>query len=156
MTQTPKMVNRKIVVALAVLCIAALVGLNLSILSYYSEMNNKNTQIQTLNNQIAEIQTQITNTTTSPRLISIGMQYFDNRTDQNAPFLKVTGYICNVGTKNATNCTINISAIQNDNNTAIDTLTLIEPIEAGTYQKIDLQFPYIGTPLTAYTINVGW
>lgn len=151
MTQTPKMVNRKVAIALAILCITTLVGLNVSIVTYYSEISNKNNQIQTLNDQIVDLQTQIANTTLpAPKLVSIGMQYNDNRANQNAPFLRVTGYICNVGASTANNCTLVVYAIQNENATAIDTSTNIEPLAAGTYRLIDMQFPYTGQPLVAY------
>jgi hypothetical protein len=110
MTQTTKTVNRKVAIALGILCIATLVGLNFSIINYYSEMNSKNNQIQTLNDQIVDLQTQIANgSLPAAKLISIGMQYNDNRADPNAPYLQVTGYICNVGTGTANNCTPCIS-----------------------------------------------
>ena len=53
MTQTTKTVNRKVAIALAILCIATLVALNFSIITYYQEMNSKNNQIQALNAQIS-------------------------------------------------------------------------------------------------------
>ena len=52
MTQTTKTVSRKVAIALGILCIATLVALNFSVITYYSEMNSKNNQIQTLNDQI--------------------------------------------------------------------------------------------------------
>ena len=139
MTQTPKMVNRKVAIAFAILCIATLVALNVSIITYYSEITNKNNQIQTLNDQN-----------------SIGMQYVDNRTNPNATFLQITGYIVNVGTATANNCTLHINAIQNGNITAINTSVPVNPVAAGTYQKIDAQLPYTGDPIIAYSPNLEW
>ena len=157
MTQTTKTVNRKVAIILGIFCIATLVALNFSIITYYSEMNNKNAQIQTLNDQIVNLQTQIANDTLpAPKLIGIDMQYSDNRTDINAPFLHVTGYICNVGTSNANNCTIHVSATQNDNSTAIDNTAKIESLQAGAFTKIDIQFPYQGTPLVEFNSNLEW
>jgi len=157
MTQTPKMVNRKVAVALAILCIATLVGLNFSIVTYYSEISNKNNQIQTLNDQIATLQTQVANITSpAPKLLSIGMQYFDNRTNPNAPFLHITGSIVNVGTGTANNCKLHINAIQNGNSTAINTSVPVNPVAPGTYQKIDAQLPYTGEPIIAYSPNLEW
>jgi hypothetical protein len=151
------MVNRKVAIALAILCIATLVGLNLSIITYYSEMNSKNNQIQSLNDQIVNLQTQVANDTLpAPKLIPINMQYNDNRTNPNAPFLEVTGYICNVGTSLANNCVFHVSATRNDNSTAIDTSANIESLEAGAYTKVDIQFPYSGTPLVAFSGNLEW
>jgi hypothetical protein len=157
MTQKTKTVSRKVAIALGLLCVATLVSLNFSIITYYSEMNNKNNQIQTLNDQILDIQNQITNgTLTTPKLIGIGMEYSDNRANQNAPFLRATGYICNVGTETANNCILHVIAVQNGNATAIDSSANIESLEAGTYTKVDIQFPYTGTALVAYSGNLEW
>ena len=67
--------------------------------------------------------------------------YNDNRTDPSAPFLQVTGYICNFGTNTANNCVLHVSATQNDNSQAIDSSANIESIQAGNYIKIDIKFP---------------
>ena len=118
MTQTTKTVSRKVAIALGILCVATLVALNFSIITYYSEMNSKNNQIQTLNDQIVDLQTQMANgTLPAAKLISIDMQYIDNRTDISAPFLQVTGYICNVGTSTANNCVLHVSATRTDDST---------------------------------------
>jgi uncharacterized membrane protein len=159
MNQTGKTPNKKIVWTLAAIITILIIGLNISIIFYYSEMNNKNTQIQQLNNQITDIQALINNQTLTPattKLISVGMQYTDNRTDPNAPFLLVTGYVVNVGTSTATNCTIYVSAIQNGNSTAIDNSASIKTLEPGTFERIDIQFPYTGQPVVAYTANLKW
>jgi cell division protein FtsL len=157
MTQTAKTVSRKVAIALGILCVATLVALNFSIITYYSEMNNKNTQIQTLNEQIVSLQTQIAKgTLPAPKLSGIGMQYIDNRTDISAPFLEVTGYICNVGTSIANNCILHVSALRNDNSIGVDSSANIESLQAGNYTKVDLQFPYHGTPLINFTSNLEW
>jgi hypothetical protein len=157
MTRTVKTVSRKVAIALAILCIATLIALNFSIITNYSEMNNKNNQIQTLNNQIVNLQTQLANgTLPAAKLIGVGMQYTDNRTDISAPFLEVTGYVCNVGTSTANNCRLHITALRNDNSNGIDSSANIESLVAGAYTKVNIQFPYHGTPLTNFTSNLEW
>jgi hypothetical protein len=156
MTQTTKTVSRKVAIALGVLCVVTLVALNFSMITYYSEMNNKNNQIQTLNDQIVDLQTQIANGTLSAKLVSIDMKYNDNRTDPSAPFLQVTGYICNVGTNTANNCVLQVTATRSDDSTGIDSSANIESLQAGAYTKVDVQFPYHGTPLIAFTSNLEW
>jgi hypothetical protein len=157
MTQTAKTVNRKVAIALGILCVATLVALNFSVLTYYTEMNNKNNQIQSLNDQIVSLQTQVANgTLPAAKLISVGMQYIDNRTDITAPFLEVTGYICNVGSSTANTCVLHVSATRTDDSTAIDSSANIESIEAGAYEKVDIQFPYHGTPLIKFNSNLEW
>ena len=157
MTQTAKTVNRKVAITLAILCIATLVALNFSIATYYSGMNSKNNQIQTLNDQIVNLQTQVANgTLPAAKLITVGMQYVDNRTDISAPFLEVTGYICNVGTTTANNGVLHVSATRNDNSIGLDSTANIESLQVGAYTKIDLQFPYHGTPLAEYNSTLEW
>jgi hypothetical protein len=157
MTQTTKTVSRKVAIALAILCIATIVALNFSVLNYYSAMNSKNNQIQTLNDQVVSLQTQIANgTITGAKLVGIGMQYNDNRTDVNAPFLEVTGYICNFGTIPANNGVLRVSATQNDNSLAIDSSANIESVQAGNYIKVDFKFPYQGNALVSFSSNLEW
>ncbi len=159
MTQTNKTANKKLFLTLAAICTILIVALNISITFYFSEVNVKNTEVQQLNNQINDIQALINNqtlTVATPKLIGIEMQYIDNRTDPNAPFLQAKGYIVNVGTSTAKNCTINVSAIQNGNSTAIDSSAPINTLEPGTYEKIDIQFPYTGQPVVAYSANLNW
>jgi len=127
---------------LAVVCIA-LVGLSASLGIYVqqkSSLQNKDKQIVALQNQLD-----------TPKIISIGLQYVDNRSDANAPFLQVTGYVVNAGSAKANNCAFYIIAIQNGNVTALDTSVGINSLDAGTYETINVQFPYAGQPLIAYS-----
>ncbi len=107
----------------------------------------QNTTLQDKDNQIASLQNQLA----TPKLIIFGLQYTDNRSDANAPFLHITGYVVNVGSAKANNCTIYVNAVQSGNVTAFDTTTTITSLDAGAYEAIDLQFPYTGQALVAYT-----
>ena len=157
MTQTTKQVSRKVAIALAILCIITIVALNFAVVTYYTDINNKNSQIQTLNDQIVALQTQVANgTLPAPKLITVGMQYVDNRTDPNSPFLQVTGYVCNVGTSTANNGDLHVTAIRTDNSTGIDSSVDIESLAAGAYTKVDVQFPYHGTSLIEFSSNLEW
>jgi hypothetical protein len=157
MIQTNKTVSRKVAIALAILCIITIVALNFAVITYYTGMNSKNDQIQTLNDQIVTLQTQVANgTLPAPKLIAVGMQFIDNRTDATATFLEVTGYICNVGTTTANNGVLHVSAIRTDNSTGIDSSANIESLQAGVYTKIDIHFPYHGTPLIEFSSNLEW
>jgi hypothetical protein len=154
-----KTANKKIVWVLASLLVITIVGLNLAIAAYYSEMNAKNAQINQLNDQITSIQAQIANLTLpaqTPNLISVGMQYTDNRTNPNAPFLQITGYVVNVGIAKANNCNIYAFAIQSGNSTAIDKSTAISSLDPGAVELISVQFPYTGSALMAYSSNLNW
>lgn len=162
MTETnkpAKTTNKKIVWVLAALLVITIVGLNLAIAAYYSEMNAKNAQINQLNDQITRIQAQIANLTLpaqTPNLISVGMNYTDNRTNPNAPFLQITGYVVNVGIVKANGCSIYAFAIQSGNSTAINTSSAINSLDPGAVEQISVQFPYTGSALMAYSSNLNW
>ena len=93
---------------------------------------------------------------TGANLKVVDMLYNDNRTDPSVPFLQVTGYICNFGTNTATNCVLHVLATQNDNSQAIDSSANIESIQAGNFIRVDIHFPYQGTPLINYEYNLDW
>lgn len=147
MSQKKKSLN-KITVLVAALAIVALIALS-AILYVYVQQNST---LQDKDNQIASLQNQLT----APKLVSIGLQYTDNRSDANAPFLHITGYVVNVGNTKANNCTIHVNAIQNGNATAIENTATIDPLDAGAYEAIDLQFPYTGQALVAYNAFLEW
>jgi len=159
MAVKPKKTNRKIIFILAALCIAVIIGWDISIAFYYSGIANKNTQIQNLNDEITAIEAQFANQTAAlrvPRLISLGLQYFDNRTNPNAPYLQVTGYVVNVGGSTAGNCSIRVVAIQNGNSTGLDVMSGLNPLSAGNWEQVNLQLPYSGQALIAFTDTLYW
>jgi hypothetical protein len=94
--------------------------------------------------------------TATAKLVITELQYTDNRTDTNAPFLQITGYVDNAGTAKANNCTIHVNAMQSGNVTAIDTSATIPSLDAGASEPIDLQFPYTGQALVAYSSSLTW
>jgi len=141
-----KTVSRNVAVAFAALCIVSLIVLSLALASYWQQSS----LIQDKDNQIQDLQEQLS----SPQLVSIGLEYNDNR--QSSPMLEVKGYVVNVGCVTANNCTLHITAIQSGNATAIDMSRNFGSIEAGAYKQISLEFPYSGTALVAYNPQLQW
>jgi hypothetical protein len=138
-----------IVIVLAVVTIVALIGLSASLIIY----SKQNSTLQDKNKQISDLQSQLS----APKLVSIGLQYNDNRTDPNAPFLHITGYLVNVGSATAKNCAIHVTAGQNGNSTPLNmTATIVASLDAGAYQTIDIQLPYSGPALVTYTSFLAW
>jgi len=134
--------------ALGVLAVIALFVLAVFVGIYIQQ----NITLQDKNNQITDLQSQLA----TPKLVSIGLQYADNRSDANAPFLHITGYVVNVGSTQANNCTIHVNAVQEGNKTAIDTTATINSLDAGKFEAIDIKFPYSGQALVAYTSYLTW
>lgn len=141
-----KVVSKNIVTVLAVLCIISLIVFSLTLFSYWQQSS----QIQEKDTQILELQEQLS----SPKLVSIGLEFNDDRSG--APTLEVKGYVVNVGSAKANNCTLHISAIQSGNATAIDMSKSFGAIEAGAYKQITLEFPYTGSALVAYNPQLQW
>ena len=140
-----------VVTALAIVCIVALIGLTASLIVY----NQQNITLQDKDSQISNLQNQLG----SPKLVSFGsinLNCTDNRANPNAPFLHITGYVINVGGAKANNCTIHVNAFQSGNETALDTAATINSLDAGAYEAIDIQFPYTGQALVAYTSYLTW
>jgi Tfp pilus assembly protein PilX len=143
---------------LLVLVIVALFVLS-GVLAVYVQQNinsqNQSKEISSQSKQITILQNQL-NQLESPKLISIGIQFTDNRSEPNAPFLRVSDYVVNVGTAEANNCKIYVTATQGENATALNTSAFIPSLEAGAFETIDLQFPYTGQALISYTSYLTW
>jgi len=120
----------------AAVCIVIVLVVSVVVITHYLPQNNNN-QLQTQD-------------TSAPNLSMENLQFTDNRSNPNQPFLHVTGQIHNSGNGTAKNVTISIYAIQNGNLTAIDTTVNLEPTEANAYQPIDLKFAYTGQAIVAY------
>lgn len=83
----------KLVTALAIVALVALIGLSGVLYAYTTQTDaiaDKDNQIVRLQNQLA-----------TPKLVSVGLQYTDNRSNANAPFLQITGYVVNTGAEPA-------------------------------------------------------
>ena len=89
---------------LQLIAMVALIGLGASLIVYSQQSNT----LKDKDNQIASLQSQLG----TPKLVSFGLQglqYTDNRSNANAPFLQITGYVVNVGSTKANNCTIHVT-----------------------------------------------
>jgi hypothetical protein len=138
LSENKKNVSLKILipVAIGVIVLFGIYGA----LSAYWQIN------QTNNNQ----------PTGTPNLVSTNLQYTDNRSNPNAPFLHVTGIVTNDGNATANNCAVHANAIQSGNATAIDTSKPISSLGAGESEEIDVSFPYTGDALLAFSGNLEW
>ena len=148
MAQKKKKISLSIANALAIAIVVALIILSSSLIVY----TQQNSNLKDENSQIGSLQKQLE----TPKLIIVGIQYMDNQSNPNAPFLQVTGYVVNVGTAKALNCTIHITALQGGNATGIDNTSTIGSLDAGASESIDLRIPYTGQPLMAYTSYLAW
>ncbi len=135
---------------LVVACTVSLIFLSASLIVY----SQQNYSLGSKNSQIANLKSQLAATT--PKLVSIDLQYTDNHSNSNAPFLNITGFVVNVGNGRANNCTIHVYAQQEGNVTALDTSKNITSLEAGADGTISLQFPYTGQSLVFCTSYLTW
>ncbi len=146
----PKKKTSNITNILAVACTVSLIFLSASLIFYSQQTSN----VIDKNNQISSLQEKLS--ATKPNLISINVQYTDNRSDTSKPFLQVSGYVVNVGNADAKNCTIHVTAYRDGNVTALDTSASIPSLDAGAYETINVQFPYTGEPIGFYNSYLTW
>jgi hypothetical protein len=132
---------------LAIVCLVVLIAFS-GVLYVFIQQNSI---LREKDKQIAALQNQGT-----PKLVNVGLQYTDDRSNANAPFLHITGQVVNNGDVKANNCTIHVNAIQGENATALDTSAVIPSLDAGATETIDLQFPYAGQALVAYSSYLEW
>jgi hypothetical protein len=141
LSKNKKNVPLKILVPLTI-AIIVLFGISAALAGYWQLNQTNNNQ----NNQ----------PTGTPNLVSTNLQYTDNRSNPDAPFLHVTGTVTNDGNATANNCAVHANAIQSGNATAIDTSKPIDSLGAGESEEIDVSFPYTGDALVAYNSNLEW
>jgi hypothetical protein len=141
LSKNKKNVPLKILVPLTI-AIIVLFGISAALAGYWQLNQTNNNQ----NNQ----------PTGTPNLVSTNLQYTDNRSNPDAPFLHVTGTVTNDGNATANNCAVHANAIQSGNATAIDTSKPISSLGAGESEEIDVMFPYTGDALVAFSGNLEW
>jgi hypothetical protein len=141
LNENKKTVSRKLLIPVAIGLIV-LFGITGAIAGYWQLNQTNNNQ----NNQ----------PTGTPNLVSNNLQFTDNRSNPDEPFLRVTGTVTNDGNATANNCAVHANAIQSGNATAIDTSKSIESLGAGESEEIDVSFPYTGDALVAYNGNLEW
>jgi uncharacterized membrane protein len=153
-----KLVNRNIVIAIAVVCIILIIGLAgvaSMLVGKDSQIATQNSKIATQNLKIDSLQTQVTNLT-APNLVwsPFGVTF-------QAGFFMISGFGCNTGTQTAYNVRLNVVAYSVAGPEVIDSYMSLGTI-AGK-QVVDIsngtfrQIYYGGGALNSnWTITPSW
>jgi cell division protein FtsB len=117
-------------------------------------------QVEAQQNQILSLQNQLASmkpASTAARVINVGLGARDDRSNPNAPFLYVSGYVCNVGAETAYNVRLHVTAYQ-DSVQVIDSYYNIGTIAKEGSEKVEAKFYYSGSALTAnsWTMTPEW
>jgi hypothetical protein len=152
------------------------VGLILAIANYTSIINDKDSKIASLQNQMRALQNQVSNLNSqigslkdqilnlqnqinslkAPKLIQVDLRADDNRPWFQTPYLHVYGYVCNVGKNPAYNSKIHVVAYQSGGVVAIDTYIALGTMHGESWKRVDTKVYYSGSALTAWTLTLEW
>ncbi|MCW3996394.1 MAG: hypothetical protein NWE98_09660 [Candidatus Bathyarchaeota archaeon] len=142
-----KKISRRlfIIIAIGVITLSIVTG---ALSAYYQAKPNNNQNNNNQNNN---------QNPGTPKLESNNLQYNDNRTNPEAPFLELTGTVTNTGNAKALNCTIHLTASRNSDQTVIDTrIVFTEALDPGASVNINIKAPYTGEELQAYNAVLEW
>lgn len=170
-----KPINR-IAIGVGALCVVLLIALAYSVVNYTSMLQDKDRQIQywidlyngksstspdtsnkdaiiaDLRNRLAQKDNEI-DSLKAPNLISVNMKYEDNRPFLQDAYMRVYGYVVNVGTNTANNAKIHVVIYQGAT-VAKDTTISLGSISGESYTSVDTKVYYTGSAITTYSANL--
>lgn len=112
-----------------------------------SQLESANSQITSLNSQIS---------TLKAAKIKISTTVVDNRPLLGSPYLRITGWLANVGTNTANNVKLHVVAMQSSV-VAIDTYIVVGSVNGETLMSLSTNdINYAGNAITGYTITPEW
>jgi len=129
--------------------------LNSQITNLQNQISDLNTQVSLLTTQITNLQNQI-NTLITPKLIGVDLKGDDNGPFWDKLYLKVYGYVCNVGTNTAYNSKIHVILYQSGGVVANDTYITLGTINGESWISIDSKVYFDGPALTGWNLTLEW
>jgi cell division protein FtsB len=119
------------------------------------------TQVSTLQNEKQSLQSQVSNlqneieSLKSAKLVEVDLQAYDNRPWLQDSYLHVVGCIANVGTHTAYNCKLHVTLHQGEV-IAGDTYISIGTISGEAWKSVDSRVYYEGGALSGYSVTPEW
>ncbi len=129
--------------------------LNSQITNLQNQISDLNTQVSLLTTQITNLQNQI-NTLITPKLIGVNLKGDDNGPFWDKLYLKVYGYVCNVGTNTAYNSKIHVILYQSGGVVANDTYITLGTINGESWISVDSKVYFDGPALTGWNLTLEW
>jgi len=113
--------------------------------TYY---DNRGNHINQLEQQIQQLR--------APNLIKLNWQVGDNRPWLQTPYLRITGYVVNIGTNPAYNVRIHVVAYQSGGVEAINTYINLGSISGEWWKTVNADVFYTGSALVSWTATLEW
>jgi len=129
--------------------------LNSQITNLQNQISDLNTQISLLTTQITNLQNQV-NTLKTPKLIGVNLKGDDNGPFWDKLYLKVYGYVCNVGTNTAYNSKIHVILYQSGGVVANNTYITLGTINGESWISVDSKVYFDGPALTGWNLTLEW
>jgi len=122
-----------------------------------TEKGNLQNQVTTLTTEKDNLQTQVNNLQAA-NLVKIGMNWADNHPWFGTPYVRLTGYVVNVGIKTAHNCEVEVKLYRAGVlvTTQIIYLENIDGVGWWNDRYIAENFYYSGPSITSVTVTLTW
>jgi len=164
-----KVVGRNVVVGVGALCVVLSVALAYLVVSYALMLRDKDSLIGSLSAQvgdkaaeIAGLQNQLVQKNAeidgleAAKLVSVNLKAEDNRAVGQAHYVRVYGYVVNVGTDAADNATIHVVLYQSGSVVAKDTYKDLGSVGGEAAVSIDTKVYYEGSAIVSTSMVLEW
>lgn len=165
-TKPKKVVSRNIAIALGIVCIILIAGIGGAMAYYTIQINNKDATARALYNDYASTHSHSDtdfnalystfNSLIAPKLVKVNLLAADTHPVLQQERLHVYGYLCNVGSNTAYNCTLHVVAYQSGGVVAIDTHIDLGNINGESYATVDANVYYQGISLASWSVTPEW
>jgi hypothetical protein len=111
--------------------------------------------VEAQQSQILSLQNQVAST--AARVINVGLGADDNAYNSTHRFLRVSGYVCNIGSETAYNVRLHVTAYRGSER-VIDSYYSIGTIAREDSRSVEAKFDYYGSALNAdsWTMTPEW
>ena len=177
------MVDKKVAIALGIIVMILFTGI-IVVFAYYSTavtqrdniIATKEQEILSLQNEVSDLEEQVTDlqdqveaqqsqilslqnqlANTAVRVINVGLGADDNAYNSTHRFLRVSGYVCNIGSETAYNVRLHVTAYRGSER-VIDSYYNIGTIAREDSRSVEAKFDYYGSALNAdsWTMTPEW
>jgi hypothetical protein len=170
-----KVVSRNVVMVVGALCVVLSIALVYSLFSYALMLRDKDSLIDSLNAQIADLGGQAGQTPSesdkdaliaalqdevaslsAAKLVSVNLKAEDNRSVVQTPFVHVYGYVVNFGNNTANDAKIHVVLQQSGGVVANDTYINLGSVGGESVVSVDTKVYYEGIEIALASLVLEW
>jgi len=170
-----KVVSRNVVIGVGALCVVLSIALAYSVVSYALMLRDKDSLIDSLNAQIADLGGQPSQTPSesdkdaqiaalqdeidslrAAKLVSVNLKAEDNRSIVETPYVHVYGYVVNVGNNTADDAKVHVVLQQSGGVVANDTYADLGSVGGESVVSVDTKVYYEGSEIVIASLVLEW